>query len=100
MKCKIHLQSSKLYLLEIYIHFFTKMAKKMNLTITTQMLPMHISRISLYKSPHVNKKAKDHYEIRNYKTIICLSNISNVILIKKLLINKPIEVSCKVQMVL
>lgn len=97
MKCVIHLKSSKLYLLEIYLKFLINLSKKMNFSLTTQMLPLTISRISLYKSPHVYKKAKDHYEIRQYKALIYLEKVEKIHLLKKFLINKPIELTCKLQ---
>lgn len=100
MKYTIHLKCSKLYLLEIYITFLKKLSKNLNFNLKIQMLPKTISKIALYKSPHVYKKAKDHYEIRYYQALLNIDNITNINIIKKFLINKPIELMCKVQMVI
>jgi len=100
MKCVIHLKCSKLYLLEIYLNFFKTILTKMNFVSNIQMLPLTISRIALYKSPHVYKKAKDHYEIRYYTALIQIEKFNNLILIKKILNNKPIELTCKIQIIL
>lgn len=97
MKYTIHLKSSKLYLLEIYLKFFENLSKKLNFILKIQMLPTSISKIALYKSPHVYKKAKDHYEIRYYQAVVILENLDDISFIKKILINKPIELTCKVQ---
>lgn len=100
MKCAIHLKCSKLYLLEIYLNFLINISKKMNFSLKIQMLPLTISRIALYKSPHVYKKAKDHYEIRQYRAVIHLEKFEHINLIKKILANKPIELTCKLQILL
>lgn len=100
MKYTLHLKCSKLYLLEIYIKFFEKLSKNLKFNLKIQMLPKTISKIALYKSPHVYKKAKDHYEIRYYQAVFCIDNLTNLNIIKKILVNKPIELMCKIQMVI
>lgn len=100
MKCTIHFKCSKLYLLEIYLKFFENLSKKMNFKLKAQMLPLTVVKMSLYKSPHVYKKAKDHYEIRYYQALLIIENVSNINLIKKILITKPIELACKVQILI
>lgn len=100
MKYTLHLKCSKLYLLEIYIKFFEKLSKNLKFNLKIQMLPKTISKLALYKSPHVYKKAKDHYEIRHYQAVLCIDNLTNLNIIKKILVNKPIELMCKIQMVI
>jgi len=100
MKYTLHFKCSKLYLLEIYIKFFEKLSKNLKFNLKIQMLPKTISKLALYKSPHVYKKAKDHYEIRYYQAVLSIDNITNLNIIKKILVNKPIELMCKIQMVI
>lgn len=38
-------------------------------------LPIEKKRLSVLKSPHVNKKAKDHFEFRFYNGLIVLTSI-------------------------
>lgn len=100
MKYTLHLKCSKLYLLEIYIKFFEKLSKNLKFNLKIQMLPKTISKLALYKSPHVYKKAKDHYEIRYYQAVLSIDNLTNLNIIKKILVNKPIELMCKIQIVI
>jgi len=97
MKYYFYLRSNKLYLLEIYIKFFEKLSKQFNFTIKKKMLPSKISRFSVYKSPHVHKKAKDHYQTEWFNCVLILDNFINLYLIKQILKNKPIELICKIK---
>jgi ribosomal protein S10 len=97
MKYYLYLKSNKLYLLEIYISFFEKIAIQFNFNLKKKMLPSNISKFSLYKSPHVYKKAKDHYQTKWHNCVLILENVNNVSLIKQILKNKPIELICKLK---
>jgi len=37
-------------------------------------LPTHIKKFTILSSPHVDKKARDQYEIRTYKKLIIIIN--------------------------
>lgn len=59
-------------------------------------LPNKKNRISLLKSPHVNKKAFEQFELKTYKSIIVLKNIENIFnsvlgqrILKSIFMNKP-----------
>ena len=39
-------------------------------------LPVKISRYTVLRSPHVNKKSREHFEIRNYKRLLEISEPS------------------------
>ena len=97
MKYYLYLKTNKLYLLEIYISFFEKLSKNFNFKLKKKILPANISRFSVYKSPHVNKKAKDHYQTKWYKCVLILENLNNLYIIKQTLKNKPIELICKLK---
>jgi small subunit ribosomal protein S10 len=45
-------------------------------------LPTRLRRYCVLTSPHVNKKARDHFEIRVHKRIIDVSNPSDITLEK------------------
>lgn len=97
MKYYLFLKTNKLYLLEIYISFFEKISKHFSFTIKKKMLPIKLSRFSLYKSPHVFKKAKDHYQTKWYTCVLIFEGLNNFYIIKQTLKNKPIELICKLK---
>lgn len=48
------------------------LAKVKNLQVSSISLPIEKKKFTLLKSPHVNKKAKEQYEIRFYNGLILL----------------------------
>lgn len=47
-------------------------AKKNNLKLSSIDLPIERKKVTLVKSPHVNKKAKDQYETRLYNGLVII----------------------------
>ncbi len=97
----LNLKSNFKKTLELYTYFLTKNLKSINIDFKLVRLPKRIKRITILKSPHVNKKARDQYEIRTYSlTLIILQNNSNSNIklnnfIKLLLNNKPTLINAK-----
>ena len=61
-----------------------------NRTCILQSMPTTIKKITLLKSPHVNKKAWEQFQIKTYKMIvICKETKHAQSLLKILIINKP-----------
>ena len=58
-------QSLKLYLIKIH-----KILKILGIKYNTFNLPSKRKRITLLKSPHVNKKARDQFEIRTHQRLM------------------------------
>ena len=52
-------------------------------------LPIKKKRITLLKSPHVNKTAREQFEIKTYKVVIQLLNGEKFKILKLLSLNKP-----------
>jgi len=100
MKYYLSLKSNKLYLIELYITFFENLAKQFNFQLKKKMLPLNISKFSLYKSPHVNKKAKDHYQTQWHNCVLIFENVNDFHIIKQALKNKPTELICKLKCIL
>jgi ribosomal protein S10 len=96
MICKIHLKSVKPDLIEIYGNFFEKLAVSKGFVFKKQGLPTQISRISVLRSPHVHKKAKDHYEVRTRQALFTIIGQNSLIFVEELLKMKPIELACKI----
>ena len=73
-----------------YYNFISKILKKLNIKHSVIYLPRKIKRLTLLKSPHVNKKAREQFEIRIYKILIKLSIESQGLsFLKHLILNKP-----------
>lgn len=81
--------------LTLYKNFLQKVLEKTNTKYTITCLPTTTKRITLLKSPHVYKKAREQFELRKFSTTInILSNI-NINLLKILIINKPKNLKIK-----
>jgi small subunit ribosomal protein S10 len=100
MKIYINVKSLDKILLNIYIKFLTKSLKSLKITnFKIQNLPKVIKRITLLKSPHVNKKAMEQFELRIFKKILVfkISEKSLSSVVKFFLINKPKSIKLKMK---
>ncbi|MES2141526.1 MAG: 30S ribosomal protein S10 [Pseudomonadota bacterium] len=61
-------------------------------------LPTHIKKLTILTSPHVDKDARDQYEIRTYKRLIDVSDSTEKTAdaLKKL-VNLPAEISIEIK---
>jgi ribosomal protein S10 len=91
MKLKVILKSFDQISLMLYKKFLTFFFKKHFITIHSIVLPIKKRRISVLKSPHVDKRAMEQFEVKIYKcNITCiLSKNLYTKYIKMLFINKP-----------
>jgi ribosomal protein S10 len=62
-------------------------------------LPKRKKRITLLSSPHVNKVAREQFEITFYKSIflIPINKTNNIFYFKNFLLNKPKNISLKIK---
>ena len=58
---------------------------------------MKKNRITLLKSPHVNKSAREQFEIKYYRVVIQLNEDINHKILETLLVDKPKSVSVSVK---
>jgi ribosomal protein S10 len=73
-----------------YILFLTKILTILKLKFSIIFLPKKNSRFALLKSPHVNKKAQEHFETNKFKTLVRIFNKHhNQNFLSLLLLNKP-----------
>jgi len=91
------IKSNKLYLLEIYLKFLQNLSKIYNFSVVAKFLPKKIIKFSVYRSPHIFKKSKEHYQTCWYTYVIYIDNLTNINLLKLFLTNKPTEVICKIK---
>ena len=79
--------------LNLYKNFLNKTLQSIKINFSICNLPKKKNRITLLKSPHVNKSAREQFEIKYYSTVIQLNGNINHKILEILLINKPKSVS-------
>ncbi len=86
----IILKSTNKNILKIYLTFIKNIFIKLNKQVQVSYLPINIKRLTLLKSPHVYKKAREQFEIKTYKILIKIYNykISKMFL-NFFILNKP-----------
>ena len=95
MQRKLILTSSSQKSLIVYIKYLKFVFKLWNIRPSVASLPIKIKRISLLKSPHVNKKAKEHFEIRNYRFVISFKTSLEMDSLNALISNKSKTIDLK-----
>ena len=66
-KIKIKIESVNNKILKLYVRFLLKLLSSVNTAAKTINLPTLKKRVTFLKSPHVFKKAKEHFKIRKLK---------------------------------
>lgn len=89
----IFVSSSKKTLIK-YINLLNDFFKNLNINYSLLHLPTSKKRITLLKSPHVNKKSKEHFEINLYKVQVGLTFFDNF-LFKSIVANRPKSIKVK-----
>ncbi len=96
---QIIIKSSCNYTLKAYVSYLDLLFKRLNLNVSVFYLPSSERKLTLLKSPHVYKKAKEQFKVATYKVVISvdLTNKVSVNQIGYLLINKPKAVFIKIK---
>jgi ribosomal protein S10 len=82
---------------EIYKNFTTGFLKKLNIEYKLVNLPKKKKRITLLKSPHVYKKAREQFESKVFNSLILIKNQNiKFNFLKFLIINKPKPLKIKI----
>jgi len=95
---KIRIKSSCNYTLKAYALYLESILKSLSLKYSIFYLPKEEQKLTILKSPHVYKKAKEQFKIETYKVIISVGQLENDQNLNKLvpfLINKPKAISIK-----
>lgn len=74
---KIRCQSISLESLEKFQAQIKYLGLKAGFFYSSINLPVRLKKINVLKSPHVNKKARDQFEIRFYNRLIILSSFNH-----------------------
>jgi small subunit ribosomal protein S10 len=96
-KYQIKIKSLHRDSLNLYINFLTKTLQSIKINFSICNLPKKKNRITLLKSPHVNKSAREQFEIKYSSTVIQLNDNINQKILETLLVNKPKSVSVSVK---
>ncbi len=88
------------YTLKAYVFFLESVFKRLNINASVFYLPTTERKLTLLKSPHVNKKAKEQFKISTYKVVISFEEINFNVFIKNFsyfILNKPKGLTIKVK---
>lgn len=96
-KYQIKLKSLHKDSLSLYKNFLIKTLQSLKVNFSICDLPKKKNRITLLKSPHVNKSAREQFEIKYYSTVLQLNSEINYKILEILLVNKPKSVSVSVK---
>ena len=66
---KITIKTFNLNVLNLYLFFLKKVFHRLGTEFSIFFLPIKRKRITLLKSPHVNKTAREQFEIKHYKLL-------------------------------
>lgn len=96
-KLQIKLQSVYNQPLHLYLQFLKNFLGKLFSTISVFNLPTTKKRLTLLKSPHVNKKAKEQFELFYYQAIITIKKPVDLPKLKYLFLNKPKGIQLRIK---
>ena len=88
LSIQLSVKSVNSQILSFYKTFLKKVLLNLNVKYSMIGMPTKIKRITLLKSPHVNKSAREQFEMKTYKTAIDIHNIK-VSSLKYIIFNKP-----------
>jgi small subunit ribosomal protein S10 len=95
---KIVIKSCCSYTLQTYVAFLKLVFKNLNLASSVFFLPTSEKKLTLLKSPHVNKKAKEQFQVSIYKVVI---SVETSPILKNyfsfFILNKPKVVTIKIK---
>ncbi len=96
---QIIIKSSCNYTLKAYVSYLDLLLKGLNINTSVFYLPSSERKITLLKSPHVYKKAKEQFKVATYKIVISVDITNNLSVnqIGYFLINKPKAVFIKIK---
>ena len=97
LKYKIKIKSLHKESIKLYTNFLDKILKRIKVDFSMINLPKKKNRITLLKSPHLNKSAREQFEIRYYSTLLEIKSGIDHKILELLLINKPKSVSINVK---
>lgn len=96
---KIELISVHKSLIKMYSFFLIGLLKKsINSSFKTCSQPVKEKKLTILKSPHVNKKSKEQFIVHCYKKIIFCDSKTVDTYLKFFVINKPSSLSVRIRL--
>jgi small subunit ribosomal protein S10 len=96
-KIQLNIKSVNLNCFKIYCFFLHRVLKSLDIQYSFISLPTSKKRVTLLKSPHVNKKAREQFEIRSYKGCFQIKTNVKFSTLEWLILNKPTVVQIKLK---
>jgi ribosomal protein S10 len=93
---KIKFSAINYKLLKIYSKFLINLLNKLNIEYNFFNLPIKKKLLTFLKSPHIYKKAVEHFEIKKFSLLFVLKNLKNFSIFSSLFLNKPHGIKFKV----
>ena len=86
---QIKLKSLNKESLILYKAFINQIFKNLNISFNFINLPNKKKILTLLKSPHVNKSAREQFQIKSYKLLILIKSNIDFERLKMIILNKP-----------
>ena len=83
--------------LNLYKTFLNKILLRLSLKFKIVPLPTKKVLLTLNKSPHVNKTAREQFMLHQFKSVVYISTSLNLNIIKYIIINKPNNMVVKIK---
>jgi small subunit ribosomal protein S10 len=93
----IKLKSLNKESIKFYKTFITKIFNSLHISFKCIDLPNKKKRLTLLKSPHVNKSAREQFEVTTYKTLILIKDKISINQLKLIVLNKPKTVKINIK---
>lgn len=94
---QVQFKTTNKWCLILYSLFLKKILQKLNISFSLIKLPRKKFILTLLKSPHVNKKAREQFIFQSYKQTLTIFNNVSLNILKLLIINKPLEIKMKLK---
>lgn len=73
----------------LYKAFVVTLLTKSNIKFNIIHIPRRNTRITLLKSPHVNKKSREQFQLTSHKVMFRIITELNALILKSIILNKP-----------
>jgi|LauGreSuBDMM15SN_2_FD.fasta_scaffold150043_2 small subunit ribosomal protein S10 len=97
MKYQIKIKSLNKSSITFYQKFVKNILDKMNIKYSIFNLPVKQKRLTILKSPHVNKSAREQFEVKFYSFILQINKNFNLYTLKMLFLNKPKSITASLK---
>lgn len=93
----IKLSSTTSKPLNLYLINLTSLLNQHSIQFSFVRLPTVRKRLTTFKSPHVHKKAKKHFEVEKHSVLVIIkSSYNSNFLLKSIFVNLPKSISVKI----